>query len=211
MLLNIFDAYGRVRDDLDSDEATIQGLPVDQRDALMACIAASLAADEGEARLVAARKARDLKNRAHDEALALDNAANPAILPHEALRAVSAANGSNVKPPKPRKLNNETRAALATAISELADARAEYHQAEVALKGLSAKRGEAVLAYMNSGKPITAEEVARDYQARGQAERQAIVDGTAPIKVVPVRLSQLDETMSARGKTANRSPQYFQR
>jgi hypothetical protein len=208
MLLNIFDAYGRVRADLDSEAATIEALPDAERAALMACIAASQVADEGEARLVAARKARDLKNRAHDVALAADHAANPAILPHEALRAVSAANGSNVKPPKARKLNKETRAALATAITELADARAEYHQAEVALKTLSAKRGEAVLAYMNSGKRVTAEEVAREYQARGQAERKAVADGTAPVKAEPVRLSQLDRTLSARGKTANRSPVY---
>jgi hypothetical protein len=209
-MLNIFDQYGRVRADLESEAATIEVMPDDQRAALVACLAAARAADDGEDRLIAARKNRDIKNRAHDEALARDHAANPAILPHEALRAVSAANGSNVKKAKTRKLNKEARAALTTAINELADARAEYHQAEVALRTLSATRGDAVLAYMRSGKRVTDEDVAREYQARGTAERQAIADGTAPKEVVPVRLSKLDETMAARGalKTANRLPVY---
>jgi hypothetical protein len=211
---NPFDQYGRVRPLDSEDDEAIETLPDNQRDALMACIAASLAADAGDDRLTAARADRANKLRAHDEALAADQKANPPITHAQALAAVSAANRPGYKP-KPVKVNKETREALAAAVAALADARAEYHQAEVALKTLSTRRGEALLAYMHSGDKVTDEQIAREYQARSQAarlaiaERQAIADQTAPVTAGPVRLSKLDETMSARGKTANRTKRYL--
>jgi hypothetical protein len=265
---NPFDQYGRVRPLDSEDDTAIETLPGDQRDALMACIAASLAADAGEDRLTGARKSRDIKNRAHDEALAAFTEANPPVTHHQALAAVSAANMPGYKSPPTE--NDETRAALlksvadlaashakltqaakdekasaaglsdktrnalakvagqlataradkryiaasaraalATAITELAEARAEVNQAEAALRILSAKRGEALLAYMNSGEKITDEHVAREYQARSQAQRQAVADGTAPKKVEPIRLSELDRSLSARGMAANRTQKFL--
>lgn len=206
MLPNIFDHVGHIKT---PDPAEVVALPDNQRDALMACLAACDAAEAGEQRVTAAHTLVAEKMREYDAALAADNKANPAILHHDALRLVSAANGSNVKTSKAAKPNKETRAALTAVTSELADARAEYNSANASLKILSAKRGDKIILWIASGERVTDESIAREYQATSQAHRAKVASGEIAPKPEPVRLSEIDRVLTGRGKAHNRLPKYL--
>src|SRR5260370_31838700 len=175
----------------------------------MACLAAGRAAEEAEVRVTVARKLRDDRTRVRDAALAADQEANPSILPHQALALVIAANKPGYKP-KPAKVNKKTRDALAVAVAELAEARAEYTRAEASLKKLSAIRGEKIVLWMNTQPKITQETVHREMVAKEQATKLAIANGEipAPVKAEPVRQFEIDRIFAARGKVANRMPVY---
>jgi hypothetical protein len=53
--LCIFDAYGKIRSDLDTEQTAIEALPDDQRETLFACIKAVTARDDCAASVIAAR------------------------------------------------------------------------------------------------------------------------------------------------------------
>jgi phytoene/squalene synthetase len=90
-MIDIFDSIGRVAPDK-IDPSAIDKMPDDQREALLACIAACRIAEDAEDRLAVARKSVTEKMRVYDEALAADQLANPPIDRISALRAVIAAN-----------------------------------------------------------------------------------------------------------------------
>lgn len=211
-MLNIFDAYGHVSADI--DPAAVEALPDSQRNSLFAALQCCKFAEAGEERVSVARKRRDELNRSHDACLAADHLANPPTTHQQALLAVSEANrlGRDYKPAK-SKANEKTRAALAAVIVELSEARAEVTQAEAALRSLSAKRADAVMAWMNSGEKITAESVHREMVAAQADRKLAILNGEieAPKVATVKHQSHLDAVLAGPGKSisrGNRRPSY---
>jgi hypothetical protein len=208
--LNVFDAYGKLADDI--DPAAVEALPDNERDTLFACLAACRTAEAGENRRDAARKLVGELMRSHDAALAADIAANPPLTHAACLAEVSAAQRPGYKP-KPAKADAKTRKALAAVIVELSEARAELTQAEATLRTLSAKRGDAIVAWMNAGPKITAESVHREMVAAEGDRKLKIANGElpAPVKAAPVFMSHLDQVL-ASGKVSvnkgNRRPMY---
>jgi hypothetical protein len=205
--INLFDAYGRVAD-LKDQAAAIEALPDNERDALMACLAACAAAEDGENAVSDARRQVGNLMREHDAALAADNEA--AIPSHaENVAAVAAANrpGYKPKPAKPR----TTSAALGAAIASLAEARAVLNRADAAFRVLSARRGEAILSWMACQPKVTTFDVHREMVAAEAERKLDIIHGRveAPPVAAPVKVSELDRVLGARGKTAtNRLPTY---
>lgn len=197
-MIELFDGYGHISADI--DPAAVEAMGEIERDALMRCLAAARAAELGEDRVLIARKHRDELNRSHDEALAADIAANPPYTHQQALLAVSEANRPGHKP-KPARANENTRKALAAVIDELSEARAELTQAEAALRTLSTARGNAVLAYINSGERASADKIHRQ-MVEAEADRK--LAGIAPKVATVQHQSQLDAVLAGPGKSISR-------
>lgn len=207
-MLNIFNAYGSIsRTALESEAATIDALPDADRKTLFACIKAVTDRDAGVTRANEAR--HDLRNKemAHAAALDADQKANPPPSHQSELARVIAANqGRTITPVK---LNKKARAALTEAETALTGARITLQKATAELRTLETKAGEAINAWRLRQSTPSAQDVVREYQARGNEERARIA---AENPRAPNQASPLDEIMLARGKTKpNRRPQYFAR
>jgi hypothetical protein len=200
---SIFNEFGHLSDSI--DPAAVEALPDNERDALIACLAACRTAEAGEERVNAARRLVRSRMQEHDAALAADHAAHPPITHQQALAAVVAANRPGYKP-RPNKVNEETRKALAAVIVALSDARGELTQAEASLRTLSAKRGDAIVAWMNAGPKITAASVHREMLAKDGETRAAIARGEieAPAKPTRVFMSNLDQVLAGSAKDVNK-------
>jgi hypothetical protein len=226
--LCIFDAYGKIRSDLDTEQATIEALPDDQRETLFVCISTVTARGDCENRVIAARADVRKKEVIYNEAvMAFDQTAPSDNMHAEAkrnpkhayekdaqrianIRAVSAAQQPGYFSPKIVK--NKLKSAMDAANVALTDARAELTRATGELKVLEARCGEAINRWRMVQSTPSAEEVTRAYIASGQAERMRRVangESAEPVKAASPNISELDKVLGARGKTAtNRTPTY---
>lgn len=224
MLLNIFDGYGKIRTDLEKDQATIEALPDDHRATLFACIAAVNASTAGSERVVAARKDVRTKEAAYNEAAVaferppapqLDPVTNLPINqgPHAegpcnaaqktaelmaALRAVSAAQHAGYVPAKVK--TNKLKAAMEAAHEALLTARLELQNSTTALRHLERAAGEAIDGWRKCLPVMSRDTLMRDHVARGNAERLARVkrgEPAEPPKIVPEYQSEYDRVRGA--------------
>jgi hypothetical protein len=204
MTLNIFDAYGHIRN-LDDETDAIAALPDDQRAKMFACIKAVTDRDEGEARVVASRKRVRTAEAAYNEAvMALDQVTpvrdtvtgfedhspraganiNPAIKNAQrvaAARAVSAAQHPGYVTAKPVK--NKLKSAAEQADAELIEARAELQRATTEQRPLDTAAGETANAWRSciniySYDPSLPEHIARS-NARTALVKDQIARGNA--------------------------------
>jgi hypothetical protein len=208
-MINLFNELGKLSTDA-IDPLEVENLPEAERVALFACIQSARDAEAGEDRHSAARKLVHERMREYDAALEADNLANPPILPRQAQDAVIAANLPGYVPKK-IKADPKSRAVLAKASTDLADARAAFIQAEAAMRLLSENRGTKILAYMNSKEAITRDSLVREIIAREQDTKLKIARGElpAPKSNAPVFTSQLDRVMSSGSRErGNKRPTY---
>jgi hypothetical protein len=234
--LNIFDAYGKLRSDLDQEATAIEALPDDVREALFECIAAVKARDACEVRVYEAQHSvRNLEMVFRDaleadQGLVADDLAGTgykagrkanSVTHQSALAAVIAANaGRKIAPPKmdkkERAAHDAAEAALAivrTARDEaetaLAEARIVLQKATPELRDLDRVAGEKINAWRLCQTTPSAEEVTRQYLQRSQDERARIA---AANPAEPNEKCELDKILGARGKSkTNRLPTYHAR
>jgi hypothetical protein len=220
--ISIFNAYGKIRDlSGKADVAAIEALPDAMRKPLFACIAACMALDAGENRVIEARKTTRIKEAAYDQTVMAyeqpsrtegdaDRAANArhvataqAAMTATArriaeIKAVSAAQHAGYIPPKPFK--NKLKAAMDAASAALTEARTELQRATTELRKLEIKAGEAINAWRGCLPVMTRDTLMRDHIAKGNADRLARVLRGEPAdapKIVPQYQSELDRIKGA--------------
>ncbi len=209
--LNVFDAYGHIRDlSGDATVAEIERLDDTTRATLFECVAAVKAsADQQEKIRVQRGEVRRLEV-IYNAALAADQAANKPTTHHEALAAVVAANAGQKR--KRVTQDKQTRGALNEATTLLADARAVLNQVTHALPALQRAESAAILLWRNCLTTPDRLAVVRDYQQRSQDEKIARVKNGQPAitaPVVPPHRSPIDARFANRGKVENRLPAYM--
>jgi len=208
--LYLFDGYGKIRSDLDTEAATIEALPDDHRTKLFECIAAVKASEAGQDRVATARGDVRQKEAVYNAALAAEQKANPPATHKSALTAVIAANEGR-KPVKV-KINKETKAKLTDADMALAESRTELNRATGELRLLETKASATILAWKACLTTPTADEVTRQYIKRGDDERVRRVAAGLPAEIprpVPAHQWEIEKVFANRGKvSANRLPVY---
>jgi hypothetical protein len=112
--LCVFDAYGKIRSDLESEAATIEALPDEARAKLFACITAVKASEAGQDRVSAARKDVREKDAVWNAALLAYEQTQVPQSAENALRAVIAAQRPGYKPTSP----DDERKAMAKAFAK---------------------------------------------------------------------------------------------
>lgn len=204
----IFDKHGNIAADI--DPAAVETMDDRLREVLVATLKDARAAEAADAHRIECRTAVNVAMKAHDAALADDTVKNPPVSFQEAQLAVINRDNPNYQPPK-RRVNAKARTALATAITTLAEARADLNRAEAAFKIADTARSVAVQRWIDALPRVTQESVHREMVAADRAAKLARVakgEPAVPVKVEPVRPSELDRVLASRGKVANRLPQY---
>jgi hypothetical protein len=230
MTLNIFDAYGSVRPNvLETESDAVEALSDDHRQKLITCIKSVMTRDAGQDRILAARKDVREKEAIYNQAVMAFDQTSPSdnlqaeakrspkhaynkdamrAAAHKAVIAAQQPDYVAVKAAKPSKL----KAAMDAANVALIDARAELSRASGELRTLERNAGEAIDAWRKCLTTPSAEQVAREYIAAGDAERvRRVAAGFSaePKVAVSPNVSELDKVLGARGKTkTNRLPVY---
>jgi hypothetical protein len=208
--LDIFTSTGTVA--LDLNPVEVAKLDPTDMQVLQNCLFACRAAEDAEEKIVELTKATQAKMVSHDARLAEDAAANPRQTHQEALQSVIHANDPTQPAPKARKANAKTKAALAQAVYELAEVRDALTRAKATSRVLNKGRSDAIIAWSQTQKKITFEDIHRDMVARSNADRQARVDAGLPAdaaKIEPVRKWPIEQAMAAKGDARRKTPQYL--
>jgi hypothetical protein len=195
-----FDAFGKVAD---IDPAVVSEMSEQEQENLAAPLAPCRAAEQAERDEIAARDNVRALMVAYDKAHANDAAANPPVNAVDAARAWSAATNPHLKPPKKQKPNLKVRQALQTASDDLAAARLDWIKSQGILALRNKARATAIVEWMQSQKPVTDLEIARDYAARSNAARMANVAAGLPpegAKPEPVYGCELERVLQQRGR-----------
>jgi hypothetical protein len=197
---SIFTSTGTISDNIDPLE--VEKLDEHEKSVLADTLFHCRAAEAGETNVNELRlKVRSLMDR-YNSALETDNLANPGQTFLEAHAAVVHANNPHAPKPKPRKVNAKTRASLVQASYELAQCRDDFQRAISSQKGLDKSRGESIVRFMKTQRPITFADLHAEHCAKSNADRLARVEqGLDPnvSPVEPIRLAQIDRDYAARG------------
>ncbi|WP_298107422.1 hypothetical protein [Bradyrhizobium sp.] len=171
-MLEIFDAFGNVRSDLDKLAAEIEQLDDVRREKLFGVVSANAAKREAEENLALARITVREREAAYHTALATRDKFNPPQTHQQALQAAIAANNGQTKPSADESLKKLADKVAALEKKTKADRKPE-HEAELmaARKALAIARQPMVLAEANNALAAAQSNVVKASRALKDAER----------------------------------------